>query len=456
MTAKTRSEGVNPTEKVLGWLCDRAFLKAWTYLNPYRAPAKELCDLLVVFNGHIFIFEIKSIGFDANKDVYLAWQRWERKAVTEQLKKLNRAKNWILKHPDQIYLDAACKNSFPIDLGNGEYKIHKILVAHGAAKACKNFSDENIAGSLWICYEDNNNDASPKNPFMLFLDKQDPVHVLDSHNFDIVLGELDTACDFTQYLVAKEHAIEKHGTLVYCGEEDLLAHYFLNYDESGNKHYIGVDKENVDGLGVGEGEWDSFHASAAYKRKTAANEISYLWDALLQRMCELALDDSVTGNDNLFAWRSPIYEMAKESRMTRRYLAKTMRDSLRKQKNNTGELQRYLGFRGSYQKDTGYVFFWTDRPAFVESDDAFFKARHAMLEIACGVAKNRVPQFNKIVGIAYGYSSAGKFTPEDFMLLDCTQWTEQDKAHYEEANQKLKFFDSLRGKLPVKTMREFP
>ena len=48
------------------------------------------------------------------------------------------------------------------------------------------------------------------------------------------LGELDTIFDLSSYLDAKLEAIRRYDGLMYCGEEDLLAHYFLNFDEAKN------------------------------------------------------------------------------------------------------------------------------------------------------------------------------------------------------------------------------
>jgi hypothetical protein len=116
--------------------------------------------------------------------------------------------------------------------------VHKIIVAHGAAQACKNFSDSNISGSLAISYGDTSDLGSW--PFMVHLDRSAPVHIFDTHNLPIVLGELDTIKDFSDYLDAKIRAISSLDMLWYCGEEDLLAHYWLNRDPVSKQHYIGT------------------------------------------------------------------------------------------------------------------------------------------------------------------------------------------------------------------------
>ena len=52
----TKSEEVTPTERLLADLCDRSFLKLWSYPNPFKEDKDELCDLLAVFENHVFIF----------------------------------------------------------------------------------------------------------------------------------------------------------------------------------------------------------------------------------------------------------------------------------------------------------------------------------------------------------------------------------------------------------------
>jgi hypothetical protein len=101
-------------------------------------------------------------------------------------------------------------------------------VAHGAKEACSAFSDSNVSGSLAIAY--GHDDALPREfPFMVGLDRNDIVHVFDSDNLEIILKNLDTFFDFSEFIIEKERAIKKYESVMYCGEEDLLAHYLVNY-----------------------------------------------------------------------------------------------------------------------------------------------------------------------------------------------------------------------------------
>ena len=76
-----KSEGVTRTERLLAQLCDRSFLRLWSYPNPFQKDRAELCDLLAVFENHVFIFfdrENLQLG-NLDADPQVAWDRWKRK-----------------------------------------------------------------------------------------------------------------------------------------------------------------------------------------------------------------------------------------------------------------------------------------------------------------------------------------------------------------------------------------
>ncbi len=81
-----KSEGVTPTEKLLAELCERSFLKLWSYPNPVKDDKDELCDLLAVFENHVFIFfdrENQTLCNEDN-DPLVNWNRWKRKVIDAQ------------------------------------------------------------------------------------------------------------------------------------------------------------------------------------------------------------------------------------------------------------------------------------------------------------------------------------------------------------------------------------
>lgn len=67
-------------------------------------------------------------------------------------------------------------------------------------------------------------------PFLVELDSNKPIHIFDTFNLEIILKELDTVYDFSEYLSEKEKALKHYDSIIYCGEEDLLANYFQNFD----------------------------------------------------------------------------------------------------------------------------------------------------------------------------------------------------------------------------------
>ena len=159
---------------------------------------------------------------------------------------------------------------------------------------------------------------------MVDLDAKNPVHVFDSFNLPILLTELDTVFDLTSYLDEKVRAINSLQALSYAGEEDLLAHYFLNFDKTTNKHFIGVRDPSINMLFVAEGDWSHFIKSNPYKRKKEADKVSYFLDSLIQRTCQNAFDGKLGGDGGIWTGKSGVYELAKEPRFFRRELASRM------------------------------------------------------------------------------------------------------------------------------------
>jgi hypothetical protein len=272
MTKEEQASGLTPTERFLSEVCRKTFLNMWVYPNTFYEVGKELCDVLVVFEDNVFIFSVKDISFNENKDPDIAWQRWKRKAIDESIKQIEGAVSRLSKFPDQIFLDAKCTIPFPIRIPIKPI-FHRIIVAHGAEKACLADSEANIRGSLGVSYSDRPELFEDKGiRFSVSLPSSPIYHVFDDVNLRIMLSELDTISDLTRHFDAKAGAIGRFGLLSYCGEEDLLAHYFFNFDEPNQRHVIGPINEQADGVSIGEGEWDDFYAHKSYQsRKETSN-----------------------------------------------------------------------------------------------------------------------------------------------------------------------------------------
>ncbi|NTU47358.1 hypothetical protein HGA88_07095 [Candidatus Roizmanbacteria bacterium] len=453
MTSKiVKSEGVTPTERLLAVLCEKSFLKLWSYPNPVKGDKKELCDLLAVFENHLFIFFDRESGAltKKNKDPMIQWNRWKKETIDAQTKTAHGAERYI-RSGRGIFLDTELAVPFPWDFDPQKVVVHKIIIAHGAKEACENISDNNVYGSLGMFYVNGTPDLPF--PFMVHMDKENPVHVFDSHNLPIIFSELDTFYDFTSYLDAKVEAIKTYDMLCYCGEEDLLAHYFLNFDETKNKHFIGTSEEDINGVYIGEGEWKDFIELEIYKRKKAADKVSYHWDKLLQITCQNTLDGTIGGSSPLRG-RSAIHEMAKEPRFHRRELSERMLQSICNFPESQQRIMRNLSFMPSFYKDKGYVFLQLKVDGITDYENEYRPKRQALLEVACGAAKNKFNHLKTVVGIAIDAPKYAKTNSEDFILMDCTDWPDEQRELYEKANEGLGFFKT--GVVEKRTVTEFP
>lgn len=450
-----KSEGVTPTERLLADLCERSFLKLWSYPNPFKDDGDELCDLLAVFENHVFIFfdrENRQLD-NPDKDPMVNWGRWKRKVIDAQVRTAHGAERYI-KGGRGIFLDNQLKVPFPINIDVDNMIIHKIIIAHGAKEACEQFSKDNVYGSLGISYG-KSGDAPPF-PFMIHLDKEKPVHVFDSHNLAVIFNELDTFFDFSSYLDAKNDAINSYDYLSYCGEEDLLAHYFLNYDEARKRHFIGIQRNDINGVMIGEGEWKDFIDLEIYKNKKTEDHVSYFWDELIQKTCQNELDGTLLGSAILLEGKSAIHEMAKEPRFSRRALSEAMIQAIGNFPETASPMMRNLSFIPSFYAGTGYIFLQLKVEGITDYEGEYRTKRRAMLEIACGAAKNKFSHLKQIIGIAI---DAPKFTDtnsEDFILMDCEDWPEDLRVQYEKANGDLGFFNSGNLTRHEKRVKEFP
>jgi hypothetical protein len=427
---------------MLAEFCDRTFLRLWSYPNPFKADGHELCDLLAIFGNHIFIFfdRNKVLPHDSDKDLEVLWNRWKARAIDAQTATAHGAERYI-RGGGQIYLDGKRKAPFPLRIEHKSAVIHKIIVAHGAKEACERTSAANIYGSLAITYA-NLEDLAPR-PFHVLIDRNNPVHVFDSHNLPIILTELDTVSDFTDYLTAKVHAISKYAMLGYCGEEDLLGHYLANYDSVKKQHVIGTNDPGITGIMIGEGEWQDFTKTELYKNTKRVDQVSYFWDELIQRTCQNALDGTLGGNANLLQGQSAIFEMVKEPRFVRRALSEKIRKVVVEFPDLPGELTRQITLLPSSVDDVAYVFFQLRARDQLRDSPDYLDKRRTMLEIACGAAKNKFPTLKKVIGIGMDAPKFAENTnSEDFILMPCEEWPRETREHYEALNASMGFFES--------------
>jgi hypothetical protein len=251
-------------------------------------------------------------------------------------------------------------------------------------------------------------------------------------------------------------AISRYQRLAYCGEEDLVAHYFLNFDPESKSYMIGPKEGGYDFVMIGEGEWRDFVNSDAYRRRKADNQISYAWDRLIQRTGHNALTGTLSGNSDVFRGKSAIHEMAKEPRLSRRALSEIVATSIKDFPDNAKGIMRKLSFMPSYYPGTAYVFLqlFHENPGDYETE--YRPIRRSMLEFACGAAKLKFSYLNKVIGIAIDAPKYSRMNSEDFIVLNCENWSKEDQDYYEKANKELGFFQTSALREHRKHVTEFP
>lgn len=203
---------------------------------------------------------------------------------------------------------------------------------------------------------------------------------------------------------------------------------------------IGPKDESFDFVTIGEGEWRDFITTAVYKNTKRANEVSYFWDRLIQRTCENSLNGRLGGNSNIFRGESAIYEMVKEPRFMRRGLAEKMLSAVQRFPESAGPFARQVTYLPSYQSGVGYVLLQLRVPGSYRAEADYREKRQAILEIACGAAKNKFGHLVKVIGIGIEAPKFADSIAEDFILMTCDDWTDAQRNHYEELNQDWRFF----------------
>jgi len=273
METIVRSRGANRSEEILSSLCDRAFLPLWCYPNLFRAKGKELADVLIVFGDDVVIFSDKDCSFPNTGNLETDWSRWKRRSIDESIRQLVRAQRWLREHPAELYLDAACRKPFPLPI-NPHGRFHLVVVARGAKARCA--QHQNGRGSLAI----HGTSVAPPaevQPFHLYLAEFGQfIHVFDEVSLPLVLGELDTATDFLDYLEKKRDAFESGQIIGSFGEEETLALFLVSVLHW--KRHDGVrafPELTGQPIVVGPGAWDDLRGRSEYLDKKRADKVSY-------------------------------------------------------------------------------------------------------------------------------------------------------------------------------------
>lgn len=417
------------SEEVLRRLCNGSFLSLWSIPNPFsddgvhkRGEGKELCDLLVVFGDDVIIFSDKSCAYSevpppADKPS-LNWDRWYRKAIAKSVEQIFGAERWLRRFPHRVFADSRCTQPLNVLLPPPERaRYHRIVVALGAGAACRAHF-EGGSGSLIVSGGGPSTLVRPERQLFSVGEEgigRGFVHVFDDVTLRIMLEELDTIVDFTEYLRKKEELFAAT-YVVATGEEDLLGRYLLNVHK-----FWEVDAAAPIMLYVDEGQYDALTELPQYVAGKEANRQSYLWDRLIEHFIARWRRGDLVQNMEPQRFEVGVRAMAATSRLERRQLgAMALRTS------SDYERFRMAALLGAQDATTAFAAVMTPVPEGLDLD-AYRTRRLDVLLLYGRSVKLRHPHITRAVVVGFGRSPAGQYS-EDLLVTDFADWSPEMEA----------------------------
>lgn len=437
------TQGVNASERVLTQLCQKTFLRLWSQTNVFtdegfrdgKGSTRELCDALVIFGNDVIIFSDKHIEFQQNRSVEVAWPRWYKRAVADSCRQLYGALSWLTRFPERAFLDPKCTRALVVPVPKSAPRFHLVAVTRGSRDAVLKAAGGEGLGAFGL-NSSIEADAHLENPFVIGL--PDPakkfVHVFDEVAIALVLGELDTAPDFLDYLNQRELLLGRRGSAVLApGEEELLGTYLqtMSADETQHAFVTLQPGESLpDAIVFGEGVWSSLLRDPGFARKKDADRISYEWDRLIDRFVEYGdagaygalLKQTGAQSEQGLRW------MAAEDRYRRRQLAQSFIGAMQRVEAG-GRIGRivYSGVAG----EPVFVFLVNSKRD-DESYEDYRKYRVALLHAYVQTARLQAPLGTVFVGIAFDNPHKNyQGGSEDLFVLSKDAWSEQELLELE-------------------------
>ncbi len=382
---------MNRAEEFVSRLCTKSFLSLWSYSNPRKYNShKELCDVLVVCDPDIIIFSVKEIVLRENGDSPLEIERWRKKAIQESVKQIYGAERHLSRMKEVI----TSEGKIGVPLPDAAVRhVHRIAVALG---------------------------SSGKVP-MVFTDfGKGLVHSFDELSLPIILKELDTITDFVKYLSDKE-ALYESGIKMELngGEEDLLAVYLHN----GRKF-----PPNLDLLRLETGLWPAFLNKPEFRNRKREDEVSYIWDRLIEIFCRDFLTCGLEFGNSLTDLEQVVRTMARENRFCRRVVGKSFIEFYEQSARKKIRARTVLS-------PSGVVYVFLTRP---HGEDR--KYRIAELGTRCFIARGLYGDHPEVIGIATEQYEESKGFSLDAHYFFKENWTAEDQKEAEYCKREFGFF----------------
>jgi hypothetical protein len=462
------ADGTTPSERALANLARKAFLSLWSYPNVFtdegrangKGDGKELCDLLVVFGNDVLLFSDKDCAFRGDIDVSVAWPRWYRSAIDKSARQLAGAEKFLKNYPKRVYLDKGCQAPLPIELPSTDVaRYYLIAVTRGSHFPARQFFGGGSSGSVMLLTDLVGKADHEKTPFQVGfpLESRRFVHVLDEMTVDLLLEELDTVPDLVTYLRKKEEFLQRPNTVFSVpGEEELLARYMSTMRDE--EHAFPHVPDDVQCVALPEGDWQVYRNSPQWMAKQKANEISYMWDALIEHQSGFIR----SGKAITVPWHpstEPVHHerivraLAAQPRLARRSLSADLHIAM--QRSDPGRMFARIKMTGRPPSEA-FVFLTIPRTEGEDYENTYRPRRMHALTVYCYAVKDTMPTLKEAIGVASEPFSEGTAS-QDFVHVDLTEVSD---AELKEWRKQADDLDILRAKTEMKLFRdkepEFP
>lgn len=384
-------KGVEGENLVLKSL-ETSYLKYWLYPNPkdLAGDKKEICDALILFFDTAIIISVKNYQCKGN------YERFTKKVIEKSSKQLFGAERKFLTS-NQLLIEHPTNGENLVT--SKEYSnIFKITVSVG----------EDFENYEFIDYDEN----------------KGTIAILNKETFQILVNELDTIKDLTDYLKARESLLLKNlNKKCRCREIDLLAHYLTNAREF--KKELNENFENeTNSL---NGKWESYNNDRQVFLKRLEDEKSYFIDDLIKN------DVLKLSNGELLA-----KELMTLSRFERRIISQNLFEIVEKYQNEDDFFAR----RFAIYNGVGFLFIYYPAERNQTEIDTILKLAQEIYAYKYNC--------EKVVLLA---SNKG-MKQWKFGLFNSTKVTKQAKEYLENLIQKFGWFTNVQ--VINRNIKEYP
>jgi hypothetical protein len=343
---------VPPSEEYIEYLCRHSFLSFWSFSNPFGKKGKELCDLLVICGSDIIIISVKEINITESVEYLVGFNRWLSRAINKSINQIYGAENFINSESEILLKDGATTIKVPpITKRN----IYRIAIAFGGKErfplVAQNF------GKGFI-------------------------HVFNEESISVIASELDTISDFINYLQSKERFINSTKGVTASTELDLLGTYLIQ-----GRCFQGFPSDKI--IYIENDVWSKLCSDPSFKKEMELNEISYVWDSLIEFFTLHYNNKSLEVNIDREMMDQIISIMARENRYCRRVLSQAFCEFMNFPSNN---LIQTRTVKTDLSSEIAYVF--------LKGENSKRKERQMELEVRCVIAKHHFKDCTTIIGIA--------------------------------------------------------